>query len=124
MVVAPGVAPPVNVIDATPEALVNAVLDGVMVAIALLVVKVTTALGTAVPVASLTVAFTVVAVPLEMLLLASEIVKLGEALVDPGVPPVPPVPVVAVPPVEPEVQLTKTAIVMAHKNTVKNLVIF
>lgn len=123
MVVAPAFAPPVRVMDATPDPLVNAVPEvGVMFAMVASVVKVTTALGTAAPLASLTVAVTVVEVPLEIELLASATVKLGAPVGVPPVPPVPPVPLLPLSVLAP-LQPARIASAVANRNGTENLVI-
>lgn len=86
-----------SVTVATPEASVKAVAAGVMVARVASVLKVTTALGTAAPAASLNVAFTVAGAPIEIEVtvvpaaLVSTTARLGspEAAGAPGVPGVP-----------------------------------
>ena len=85
MVVAPEVEPPVKVMDATPEESVSAVpLDGVMVA-RVEVLNVTTALGTATPLASLRVALTVAEAPLEIEVTVAPVLGLVSTSVKVGV---------------------------------------
>lgn len=115
MVVAPAVAPPVNVTVATPEALVSAVATE-RVPIVGSVLNVTIALGTGAPAESVKVAFTVVKVPVEMELLASAMIIFGV----PVVPPVLPVEVPAVLSLQP----ARTANAAANKNAAENLVVF
>lgn len=124
MVVAPAAVrlAALSVTVATPEALVKAVADGVSVARAASVLKVTTALGTAAPAASFTAAFTVAGEAVEMELTAAPvaslnaIVMLGAAAL--GVP-------VSVAGVvgfgSPTPQPALTAIVAARKSRVGNI---
>jgi hypothetical protein len=115
-----------SVTVATPAALVKAVLDGLMVARVASALKVTTALATGAPAASVKVAFTVAGEPMEMefVLVPVESVRAklifgtGVALV-PDVPDVPDVPAApdeaGLPPAPPEPQPASRDSIAARK---------
>lgn len=124
-----------SVTVATPAALVKAVLDGLMVARVASALKVTTALATGAPAASVKVAFTVAGAPVEMeftvtpaaSVSAKVIVGTGVVVV-PDVPDVPDVPAVpdeaGLPPAPPEPQPASAASIAARKSAAENLEIF